>query len=57
MGCKYKLEAFNLDNVLFNTIYSNNLDYLELYKNRTNYRIKIFQKISNKWKIIYSELK
>ena len=57
MGCKFKLEAFDLDNVLFNTIYSNNVDFLEQYKNKTNFRVKILQKISNKWEVIYSELK
>ena len=57
MGCKFKLEAFDLDNVLINTIYSNNLDFLEQYKNKTNFRVKILQKISNKWEVIYSELK
>ena len=30
--------------------------YFDRYKNRTNYKIKIFQKVKNKWNLIYSEV-
>ena len=52
----YKMEAYRTeDKTLFNTEKSNNLEYFEKYKNRSNYKIKIFQKVKNKWKLIYSE--
>ena len=43
-------------NTLFIKDGSNNLEYFNKYKNKENYRIKIFQKVNNRWKIIYSEL-
>ena len=54
----YKMEVYRSEeNTLFRTEKSNNLEYFDRYKNRTNYKIKIFQKIKNRWKLIYSESK
>ena len=54
---QYKMECYRTeDNTLFIKDGSNNLEYFNKYKNKENYRIKIFQKVNNRWKIIYSEL-
>ena len=54
---KYKMESYKTeDNTLFIKDGSNNLEYFNKYKNKTNYKIKIFQKVNNRWKMIYSEL-
>lgn len=54
---KYKMEVYKTkDNTLFIKDGSNNLEYFNKYKNKTNYKIKIFQKVNNRWKVIYSEL-
>ena len=53
----YKMEAYRTEEkTLFRTEKSNNLKYFDRYKNRTNYKIKIFQKVKNKWNLIYSEV-
>lgn len=53
----YKMEVYRAEEkTLFRTEKSNNLEYFDRYKNRTNYKIKIFQKIKNRWKLIYSEV-
>lgn len=52
----YKMEVYRMeDKKLFRTEKSNNLEYFDRYKNRSNYKIKIFQKIKNRWELIYSE--
>lgn len=52
----YKMEVYRTeDKKLFRTEKSNSLEYFDRYKNRSNYRIKIFQKVKNRWKLIYSE--
>ena len=52
----YKMEVYRSEeNTLFKTEKSNNLEYFDKYKNKTNYKIKIFQKVKNRWKLIYSE--
>ena len=52
----YKMEVYRAEEkTLFKTEKSNNLEYFDRYKNRTNYKIKIFQKVKNRWKLIYSE--
>ena len=43
------------EKTLFKTEKSNNLEYFNRYKNRTNYKIKILHKVKNRWKVIYSE--
>ena len=53
----YKMEVYKAEEkTLFRTEKSNNLEYFDRYKNRTNYKIKIFQKVKNKWNLIYSEV-
>lgn len=53
----YKMEVYRAEEkTLFRTEKSNNLEYFDRYKNRTNYKIKIFQKVKNRWKLIYSEV-
>ena len=53
----YKMEVYRTEEkTLFRTEKSNNLEYFDRYKNRTNYKIKIFQKVKNRWKLIYSEV-
>ena len=53
----YKMEVYKTEEkTLFRTEKSNNLEYFDRYKNRTNYKIKIFQKVKNKWNLIYSEV-
>ena len=53
----YKMEVYRAEEkTLFRTEKSNNLEYFDRYKNRTNYKIKIFQKVKNKWNLIYSEV-
>ena len=52
----YKMEVYRAEEkTLFRTEKANNLEYFDRYKNRTNYKIKIFQKVKNRWKLIYSE--
>ena len=51
----YKMEVYK-EKTLFITEKSNNLEYFDRYKKRTNYKIKLFQKLKNKWKLIYSEV-
>lgn len=52
----YKMEAYRTeDKKLFRTEKSNSLEYFDRYKNRSNYKIKIFQKVNNRWELIYSE--
>lgn len=55
----YKMEVFkNWDNKdKVRTEKSNNLEYFDRYKNKTNYKIKIFHKVKNRWELIYSECK
>lgn len=54
----YKMEVYVTETKeLYRTEKSNNLEYFDKYKNRTNFQIKIFQKIKNKWQLIYSECK
>lgn len=45
------------DRGLIKTEKSNLLEYFDRYKNRINYKIKIFQKVKNRWELIYSECK
>ena len=53
----YKMEVYRAEEkTLFKTEKSNNLEYFDRYKNRTNYKINIFQKVKNRWKLIYSEV-
>ena len=53
----YKMEVYKTEEkTLFRTEKSNNLGYFDRYKNRTNYKIKIFQNVKNRWKLIYSEV-
>jgi hypothetical protein len=53
---KYKMNAYRTDDgKLFNTEKSNSLEYFDRYKSRCNYQIKIFQRINNRWKLIYTE--
>ena len=53
----YKMEVYRAEEkTLFTTEKSNNLEYFDRYKNRANYKIKIFQKVKNKWNLIYSEV-
>ena len=52
----YKMEVYGAEKTLFKTEKSNKLEYFDRYKNRTNYKIKIFQKIKNRWILIYSEV-
>ena len=52
----YIMEVYRTeDKKLFRTEKSNNLEYFDRYKNRSNYKIKIFQKVKNRWELIYSE--
>lgn len=54
----YKMEAFRVeDGTLFSTEKSNNPIYFDRYKNKTSYKIRIFQKINGRWKLIYDEVK
>ena len=53
----YKMEVYRTEEkTLFKTEKSNSLEYFDRYKNRNNYKIKIFQKVKNRWKVIYSEV-
>ena len=53
----YKMEVYRTEEkTLFKTEKSNSLEYFDRYKKRTNYKIKIFQKVKNKWNLIYSEV-
>lgn len=40
------------DNKYNNQQYSNNLEYFEKYKNKSNYNISIYEKINNKKRLI-----
>ena len=52
----YKMEVYRVEEkTLFKTEKSNSLEYFDKYKNRSNYKKKIFQKVKNRWKLIYSE--
>jgi hypothetical protein len=52
----YKMEVYRTEEkTLFKTEKSNSLEYFDKYKNRSNYKIKIFQKVKSKWELIYSE--
>lgn len=52
----YKMEVFRTgENKLYRIEKSNNLEYFDRYKNKTNYKIKIFRKVKNRWELIYSE--
>ena len=55
---KYKMEVYKTwdEKGLVTTQKSNNISYFDKYKNKNNYRIKIFQKVKNRWKLVYSEL-
>ena len=53
---KYKMEVYKTENgEIFRTENSNNLEYFNRYKNRSNYKIKIFQNEKNEWNLIYTE--
>ena len=43
------------EKTLFKTEKSNCLEYFNKYKNRSNYKIKIFQMVKSRWELIYSE--
>ena len=54
----YKMEVYRAEEkTLFKTEKSNNLEYFDRYKNRTNYKINIKKKKKNRWKLIYSEVR
>lgn len=51
----YKMEVYTLQNDnLHLSQKSNNLSYFDRYKNRKNYRIKIYKR-GRKWELIYNE--
>lgn len=52
---KYAMTVKTKEGKYFHTIYSNNLEYFDAYKNKSNYLATISEKVSNKWKIIYEE--
>ena len=53
---KYKMNAYRTDDgKLFNTEQSNNLEYFDKYKSKCSYLIEIFQRVGNRWKLIYTE--
>lgn len=52
----YNMEVYRTgEKNCFRAEKSNNLEYFDRYKNKTNYKIKIFQKVKNRWQLIYSE--
>ena len=55
---QYKMEVYKTwdKKGLVTTQKSNNISCFDKYKNKSNYRIKIFQKVKNRWKLVYSEL-
>ena len=52
----YKKDFLTSEIEFLQEVKSNSLEYFESSKNRKNYVIEIFQKIKNKWVLIYSEL-
>lgn len=53
---KYKLVAYkNEDNKVYYISKSNNLEFFDRYKNKTNYKIQIYKR-GRKWELIYDEL-
>lgn len=54
---KYKMEVYRTgEKESFRNEKSNNLKYFDKYKDKVNYKIKIFEKVKNRWKLIYSEI-
>lgn len=52
----YKMDVYEAENnTLFRTEKANNIEFFNRYKGRNNYYIKVFQKIGNRWKLVYSE--
>lgn len=52
---KYKMIAYCLNGSIHTEIKSNNIEFLNKYKNKVNYRIQIFEKRKS-WHCIYSEI-
>ena len=52
----YKKDFLTSEIEFLQEVKSNSLEYFESRKNRKNHTIEIFQKIKNKWVLIYSEL-
>lgn len=53
---KYKMEVYRTgEKESFRNEKSNNLTYFDKYKDKVNYKIEIFEKVKNRWKLIYSE--
>ena len=52
----YKKDFLTSEIEFLQEVKSNSLEYFESRKNRKNHAIEIFQKIKNKWVLIYSEL-
>lgn len=53
---KYKLVSYqNGSNKVYYTTMSNNLEFFDRYKNKTNYKIQIYKK-GKKWELIYDEV-
>lgn len=52
---KYQMKVYNENNELWNIEKSNNINYYDKFKNKENYKIKIYERINNKWILIYSE--
>lgn len=52
----FKMNVYKAENRdFFRTEKSDNLEYFNRYKGRENYKIEIFQKIKNRWRLMYIE--
>lgn len=52
---EYKMVAYTVEGEKFSEQWSRNVEWFDRFKKKKNYRIQIFEKVKNRWHMIYNE--